>query len=94
MVFRKLVEDFISHGNSFRSFKGLLHKCVEDGSTDSMICVRRLFESDYGGITFNTELKYPAAWTLASWKKAGLGELYENRMFERRVWRFCKLTGR
>ena len=43
-----------------------------------MICVRRLFESNYGNITFNMELKIPAAWTLASWKKAGLGEMYES----------------
>ena len=78
MVLRKLVEDFISNGSSFRSFQELLNKCVEDGSTDSMICTRRLFESNYGGMTFNMELKFPAAWTLASWKKAGLDELYES----------------
>lgn len=78
MVLRKLVEDFIATGSSFHSLEELLNKCVKDGTTESMICVRRLFESMYGGITFNTELKIPAAWTLASWKKAGLDELYNS----------------
>ena len=55
MVLRKLVEDFISNGNSSHSLQELLNKCVQDGSTDSMICVRRLFESSYGNITFNME---------------------------------------
>ena len=74
MVLRKLVEDFISNGDSSHSHQELLNKCVQDESADSMVCVRRLFEET----SFEWEEKIPAAWTLASWKKEGLDELCES----------------
>ena len=78
MVLRNLVEEFISSAESSHTLQELLDQCVQDGSIDSMICVRMLFESMYDEITFNMELKIPAAWTLAYWKKAGLNELYNS----------------
>ena len=34
-----------------------------------------LFEDMYGGMTFNFELKAPAAWELACWGEQGLDQL-------------------
>ena len=78
MILRDLVEDFISSAGSSHTLQELLDQCAQNGSTESMICVRRLFESMYDDITFNMELKIPAAWTLAFWKRAGLDELYNS----------------
>lgn len=70
---RDRVESFIQKGQG--DLYALLHECVRDGSAEGLACVRRLFEDMYGGITFNFELKAPAAWTLAVWREAGLQEL-------------------
>ena len=44
---------------------------------EALSAVQMLFEDMYGGITFNTELKAPAAWCLVRWGEAGLEALLE-----------------
>jgi hypothetical protein len=55
----------------------LLNECVADGTVEGLSCARRLFESDYGGMTFNFELKAPAASALVCWGKAGIESLVD-----------------
>lgn len=76
-MLRDRVEEFIADGAKTEGIKDLLDSCVQDGSMDALICVRRLFEEMYGGMTFNLELKAPAAWALASWGAVGLDQLLE-----------------
>ena len=80
MLLRKHVEDFLSYPDSINTLQELLNQCTQDGSIDSLSCVRRLCESMYDDITFNMEFKIPAAWTLAFWKKAGLDELFDSTL--------------
>lgn len=70
---RDRVECYIRDGRG--DLHALLRDCVRDGAAEGLSCVRRLYEDMYDGITFNFELKAPAAWTLALWREAGLCEL-------------------
>ena len=74
MALRDDVERFIKGGHP-RELDGLLDACAKDGSLDALACVTRLFEDMYGGMTFNFELKAPAAWELACWGEQGLDQL-------------------
>jgi hypothetical protein len=76
MPLRDDVENFIKHGSP-RELTDLLEACAKDGSLEALVCVTRMFEDMYGGITFNFELKAPAAWELACWGKRGLDQLVE-----------------
>ena len=58
-MLRERVEQFISTGVDPHELHVLLNECVADGTVEGLACVRRLYESDYGGITFNMELKAP-----------------------------------
>jgi|SRR5215210_2797388 len=60
------VERYIQSGHP-RELESLLAACTRDGSLEALLCITRLFEDMYGGITFNYELKSPAAWELACW---------------------------
>jgi hypothetical protein len=44
---------------------------------EALRAVQMLFEDMYGGHTFNTEMKAPAAWCLVRWGEAGLEALLE-----------------
>lgn len=74
MALRDDVERFIKGGHP-RELDGLLDACTKDGTLDALVCVTRLFEDMYGGMTFNFELKAPAAWELACWGEQGLDQL-------------------
>ena len=74
MTLREDTEEFIRGGHP-RDLGALLDACTQDGSLDALVCVTRLFEDMYGGITFNFELKAPPAWELACWGERGLDQL-------------------
>ena len=74
MSLRARVEDFIAHRADRHELIQLLAECTQAGDTEALLCVRRLAEDMYGGITFNFELKAPAAWELACWGDAGIGQ--------------------
>jgi hypothetical protein len=66
MALRDDVEEYIKHGHP-RDLPKLLEACRRDGSLYALVCVTRMFEDMYGGITYNFELKAPPAWELACW---------------------------
>jgi hypothetical protein len=70
------VELYIKQGHP-RELEGLLEACANDGSLEALLCVSRLFEDMYGGITFNFQLKAPAAWELACWGERGINQLVD-----------------
>jgi len=74
VALRDDVEEYIKHGHP-RDLDDLLDACAKDGSLDALVCVTRLFEDMYGGITFNLQLKAPPAWELACWGERGLDQL-------------------
>ena len=76
-LLRNRVEWFIEKCARPDDLRALLRECVEDGGLDALVCVRRLYEDMYGGMTFNYELKAPAASTLLIWKELGLKALME-----------------
>ena len=55
----------------------LLRDCVQDGGVQALSAVQLLAEHMYGGITFNFELKAPAAWCLSTFGERGLDALVE-----------------
>jgi Shedu protein SduA, C-terminal len=76
-MLRERVEDFIANGSDAAELDALLNECVADGTLEGLACARRLYESDYGGLTFNWELKAPAASALVMWGQAGIQALVE-----------------
>lgn len=74
---RERVEDYIENGMGGDSFNSLLRECTTENSLQALLCVQRLFVDMYGGITFNSELKAPAASVLVVWKELGLRTLVE-----------------
>lgn len=76
-MLRERVERFVNNGARTDDLRSLLKQCIEDGSLDALVCVRRLYEDMYGGFTFNIDLKAPAASTLLVWREAGLRALVE-----------------
>jgi len=70
------VNDFIDYGQQ-RELSPLLLKCIRTGGVDALAAVQRLYEDMYGGMTFNTELKGPAAVALLCWRERGLDALVE-----------------
>jgi hypothetical protein len=76
-VLRERVEEFVANRGHPAELHTLLNECVADGTLEGLACARRLYESDYGGITFNFELKAPAALTLVVWSEAGIQALLD-----------------
>ncbi len=64
-------------GGDFREETTLLLECVQAHNLDALVAVQRLYEDMYGGMTFNFELKAPAAFSLLCWGEAGLDALVE-----------------
>ena len=60
----------------------LLADCVAVGNSEGMLAVKLLACDMYGGITFNFELKAPAAYCLLAWGEDGLNALVENALIE------------
>jgi len=71
------VEDFVANRGDPAELDTLLKECVADGSLEGLACARRLYESDYGGVTFSWELKAPAASTLVMWGEVGIQALLD-----------------
>jgi hypothetical protein len=76
-LLRDDIETFIAHGASPTDLFQLLRRCIEYGTSEGLTCVRRLFEDDYGGFTFNVQLKASAGSTLLIWREAGLDALFD-----------------
>ena len=76
MSLREDVEIYIKQGHP-RQLDELLEACFKDGSLEALLCVSRLFEDMYGGITFNFQLKAPAAWELACWGQRGIDQMVD-----------------
>lgn len=72
---RERVERFVEFGGNPADLRLLLKECVKDGTLEGLLCVCRMYEHMYGGVTFNYELKAPAASTLLVWKDLGLQAL-------------------
>ena len=77
MSLRTRVEDFICHRAGRYELMELLVECAQAGDTEALMCVRRLAEDMYGGVTFNFDWTAPAAWELACWGDAGIQQLAE-----------------
>ena len=56
----------------------LLRDCIIDGGASAIAAVQMMAEDTYGGITFNIELKAPAACSLVAFGAAGLRALVES----------------
>jgi hypothetical protein len=76
-LLRERVEDFVANRGHPAELYTLLNESVADGTGEGLACVRRLYESSYGGMTFNFELKAPAASTLVLWGEAGIQALVD-----------------
>lgn len=74
--YRQRAEEFIARPSP-TELAVLLRDCVLDGGLEALGSVCRLYEDMYGGITFNSELKGPAAAALLAWEKNGLLALVE-----------------
>ncbi|MDB5601161.1 MAG: hypothetical protein JWN71_3205 [Xanthobacteraceae bacterium] len=74
MSLRADTEAYIQSGGPCE-LEAILEACRNDGSLEALLCVTRLFEDMYDGITFNMELKAPPAWELACWGRRGLDQL-------------------
>lgn len=69
------VSKFIENGASQHVLNSLLQRCMDDGGSNAMSYVSRLFEDDYDGMTYKWDLKEPAGFALLYWQQAGLEEL-------------------
>jgi hypothetical protein len=76
MTLLERAADFVEHGHP-RYQTVLLAECVRAHNLDGLAAVQRLYEDMYGGITFNFELKVPAAVCLVIWGDAGINALME-----------------
>src|SRR5262249_13825290 len=69
-------KEFIATGNPVDQSQ-LLAECLSARNLDGLAATQRLFEDMYGGMTFNIEMKIPAAVCLISWGKEGIKALVE-----------------
>jgi hypothetical protein len=70
------VEKFIEQGAP-QGLPALLTRCLDEAGVVGLAFIQRLYEEMYGGFTFNTELKAPAAYCLLAWGVQGLDALVE-----------------
>ena len=68
--------EFVLHG-SLPDQGALLKECVQRGGIDGLHATKILFEDMYGGMTYNAELKSPAAYCLIRWGEQGLQALLD-----------------
>jgi hypothetical protein len=76
MELTKWVDTFIERGDP-RGLPELLTRCLAEPGLVGLAAMQRLSEDMYGRITFNTELKAPAAYCLVAWGVAGLDAIVE-----------------
>ena len=60
----------------------LLAECVQAANSEGMLAVQLLARDMYGGMTFNLELKDPAAYCLLAWRQNGIKALVDNAVEE------------
>jgi hypothetical protein len=77
LTLRDRVEWFVATGGHRDDLRALLKEAVSDRSLEALLCVSRLYEDMYGGLTHNMELKAPAAATMLVWQAVGLQALVE-----------------
>jgi len=75
MTFVDRAQDFLRVGGDQYA---LLRECVADRGANALAAVQLLTEDMYGGITFNFELKAPAAYALVGFGVPGLRALFES----------------
>jgi hypothetical protein len=75
IMLRTRTETFIHTGQE--DINDIIRDCLADGSIEALVCVRRLYEDMYGGMTYNLMLKSPAAAALVYWGENGLTALVE-----------------
>src|SRR6266550_6065333 len=71
MTLLERADEFVVTGHP-RDQAILLTECVRAHDLDGLAAVQRLYEDMYGGMTFNFELKVPAALCLVTWVNRGL----------------------
>jgi len=76
MTLQERAKRFVDNGNP-RDEVELLAECVRARNLDGLAATQRLFEDMYGGITYNFEMKAPAAACLICWGKEGIKALVE-----------------
>jgi hypothetical protein len=76
MTLLERASEFVMTGHP-RDQALLLSECVRAHDLDGLAAVQRLYEDMYGGITFNFELKVPAALCLITWGEQGINALIE-----------------
>jgi hypothetical protein len=76
MTLQERAKRFVDDGNP-RDEVELLAACVRARNLDGLAATQRLFEDMYGGITYNFEMKAPAAACLICWGKEGIKALVE-----------------
>lgn len=69
------VTNFIECGANPQALNSLLQRCMDDGGPRALSHVSRLFEDDYGGMTYKWELKEPSGAALLYWRETGIDEL-------------------
>lgn len=68
---------FVEPGGENEDEEVLLRDCVRDGSLQALSAVQLVAEHMYGGLTYNFELKAPAAYCLVAFGVRGLDALVE-----------------
>jgi hypothetical protein len=76
MTLQDRAKDFVETGHP-RDEAQLLIDCMRARNVDGLAATQRLFEDMYGGITYNYEMKAPAAVSLICWGKEGIRALVE-----------------
>lgn len=75
--FLERADRFIAYGNQAEDQRVLLRECVADGGGDALEALRAMAQDMYGGATFNSEIKAPAAFALLTFGDRGLRALRE-----------------
>jgi hypothetical protein len=76
MTLLERAKQFVENGDPHDQVQ-LLAECFRARTLDGLAATQRLFEDMYGGITYNYEMKAPAAACLICWGKEGIKALVE-----------------
>jgi hypothetical protein len=76
MTLQERAKHFVENGDPHDEGE-LLAECVGARNLDALAATQRLFEDMYDGITYNYEMKAPAAACLICWGKEGIKALVE-----------------
>lgn len=76
MTLQDRAKEFVLDGHP-RDEASLLADCVRARDLDGLIATQHLFEDMYDGITYNYDMKAPAAICLICWEKNGIRALVE-----------------